>query len=117
MARLKIIFLSLFLVGLFTGYYFYYSLTSPLILAGQDSVIVELKPKMTSKAFFYTLAKKKQISSPEVIIRYLQLKGLSKKLKAGIYKISPGDSSLALIYKLLKGQVVTKTFTIVEGTT
>lgn len=110
----------LLLFGVFSTavcYVAFYTLKQPLLLHGQASSVFEVKPKMTAAMFAYALAEKKLVQSPIMIIRFLQLKRLSTKIKAGIYEIQSGDTLGNFLDAVIAGRVLTKSLTIVEGTT
>ena len=47
----------------------------------------------------------------------IRLTGLSSQLKAGVYQIKPGETTLQLLYQVVAGDVLTQNFTIIAGTT
>lgn len=55
------------------------------------------------------------ITQPKVWILYARLKGLAAAVKAGEYEISPGTTPRELLMKMVNGQVLLHSFTIVDG--
>ncbi len=55
------------------------------------------------------------ISHPRVWILYARLKGLAAAVKAGEYEIQPGTTPRELLTKMVNGQVLLHSFTIVDG--
>jgi UPF0755 protein len=55
------------------------------------------------------------ITQPRVWILYARLKGLAAAVKAGEYEIPPGTTPRELLTKMVNGQVLLHSFTIVDG--
>jgi UPF0755 protein len=55
------------------------------------------------------------IAQPKVWILYARLKGLAPAVKAGEYEIPPGTTPRELLTKMVNGQVLLHSFTIVDG--
>jgi UPF0755 protein len=55
------------------------------------------------------------ITQPKVWILYARLKGLAPAVKAGEYEIPPGTTPRELLMKMVNGQVLLHSFTIVDG--
>lgn len=61
------------------------------------------------------LAKQGIIAQPRVWILYARWKGLAPAVKAGEYEIQPGTTARELLTKMVNGQVLLHSFTIVDG--
>jgi len=61
------------------------------------------------------LAERGVISQPRVWLLYARLKGLASGIKAGEYEIEPGATPRSLLHKMVIGQVLLHSFTIVDG--
>ena len=61
------------------------------------------------------LASRGVIAQPHVWVLYARWKGLASGIKAGEYEIEPGTTPRALLDKLVSGQVLLHSFTIVDG--
>jgi UPF0755 protein len=55
------------------------------------------------------------VAQPRAWILYARLKGLAPAVKAGEYEIEPGSTPRALLTKMVNGQVLLHSFTIVDG--
>ena len=55
------------------------------------------------------------IANPRVWILYARLKGLAQAVKAGEYEVQPGTTPRELLSKMVNGQVLLHSFTIVDG--
>ena len=61
------------------------------------------------------LASRGVVPQPRAWVLYARWKGLAAAIKAGEYEIEPGTTPRALLDKLVSGQVVQHSFTIVDG--
>jgi len=61
------------------------------------------------------LAARGVVPQPRSWVLYARWKGLAAAIKAGEYEIEPGTTPRALLDKLVSGQVVLHSFTIVDG--
>jgi UPF0755 protein len=61
------------------------------------------------------LATQGVVSQPKAWILYARLKGLASAVKAGEYEILPGTTPRELLTKMVNGQVLLHSFTIVDG--
>jgi len=55
------------------------------------------------------------VAEPKAWILYARLRGLAPAVKAGEYEIQPGTTPRALLTKMVNGQVLLHSFTIVDG--
>jgi UPF0755 protein len=55
------------------------------------------------------------VEQPRTWVLYARWKGLASAIKAGEYEIDPGTTARSLLEKLVTGQVVLHSFTIVDG--
>jgi UPF0755 protein len=55
------------------------------------------------------------VAQPRTWVLYARWKGLASAIKAGEYEIDPGATARSLLEKLVAGQVVLHSFTIVDG--
>jgi UPF0755 protein len=55
------------------------------------------------------------VEQPRTWVLYARWKGLASAIKAGEYEIDPGATARSLLEKLVTGQVVLHSFTIVDG--
>jgi UPF0755 protein len=61
------------------------------------------------------LAAQGVIDQPRAWVLYARLKGLASAIKAGEYEIEPGSTPRSLLAKMVSGQVLLHSFTIVDG--
>lgn len=61
------------------------------------------------------LAAQRVIRNPRVWVVFARLKGLAPAVKAGEYEIQPGTTPRELLTKMVNGQVLLHSFTIVDG--
>jgi UPF0755 protein len=61
------------------------------------------------------LATQGVVAQPRAWILYARLKGLAPAVKAGEYEIQPGTTPRELLTKMVNGQVLLHSFTIVDG--
>jgi UPF0755 protein len=61
------------------------------------------------------LAAQGLVEQPRAWVLYARWKGLASAIKAGEYEIDPGATPRSLLEKLVSGQVVLHSFTIVDG--
>jgi UPF0755 protein len=88
-----------------------------MLSQSSQPLIIEVKRNSTATALAQQLQEKKLISSAKTLLSYIKWKGWSNQFKAGFYEILPKESVDHFLFKVVKGQVLTKTFTIIEGTT
>jgi UPF0755 protein len=61
------------------------------------------------------LAQRGVIAEPRVWVLYARWKGMASSIKAGEYEIEPGATPRSLLSKMVNGQVLLHSFTIVDG--
>ncbi len=61
------------------------------------------------------LAERRVVPEPRVWVLYARWKGLAAAIKAGEYEIEPGSTPRSLLSKMINGQVLLHSFTIVDG--
>ena len=61
------------------------------------------------------LAAKGVVANPRIWTLYARFKGLAPAVKAGEYEIQPGTTARELLTKMVNGQVLLHSFTIVDG--
>jgi UPF0755 protein len=61
------------------------------------------------------LAQRGVIAEPRVWVLYARWKGIASSIKAGEYEIEPGATPRSLLSKMINGQVLLHSFTIVDG--
>jgi UPF0755 protein len=61
------------------------------------------------------LAERGVITGPRIWVLYARWKGVASSIKAGEYQIEPGATPRSLLEKMVNGQVLLHSFTIVDG--
>jgi UPF0755 protein len=61
------------------------------------------------------LAERGVMAQPRIWVLYARWKGLASSIKAGEYQIEPGATPRSLLEKMVNGQVLLHSFTIVDG--
>jgi UPF0755 protein len=102
---------------LFLGWNVYNLTNTPMISKAQSPIIIQLDKSASAHQFVNQLENKQLISSARLLLLIIRFEGLSHRLKAGIYQITPGESALHLLNRVIAGDVLTQNFTIIAGTT
>ena len=93
--------------------YFYTLVNSPI----KTQAIINLDRSASAYQFVHQLKDKGLIKSPKLLLGIIRYKGLSNKLKAGVYQIKVGETPLELLNRVVVGDVLTLNFAIIAGTT
>lgn len=117
MKRQFFIFVTPLLVAFALGCFYCWQVLNASLLPKGEEVIIEVKPSMTTQTLVDLLNQNHLVQHPRVLLRYIQLKGLAKKFKVGVYVLKGGESVGSLLDKIVRGKVLTQSFTIVEGIT
>ncbi len=102
---------------LFICWNIYSILKKPLIALGEPPQIISIDRSATALHVAQLLKNKHLIQSTRLLLLLIRFEGLSHKIKAGVYQINPGESIMALIHRIVAGDVITLKFAIIEGTT
>lgn len=104
-------------VGGLWAYSEYVNVTErPLTLPdGSEPVMLDVQPGTSFAALTRELHRRGMISQPRVLAWYAQHKGLASKIKAGQYRIEAGLTAADLLDKLVRGDVVLHSLTLIEG--
>jgi UPF0755 protein len=89
------------------------SLDAPLHLAAAQRFTVA--PGTSFAHVAAELAAQGIIAQPRAWVLYARWQGLASAVKAGEYEVEPGTTPRALLAKLVSGQVLLHSFTIVDG--
>ena len=102
------------LAGLGIGLWIY--LTSPVLEKGDDKIIT-IKEGMRLKEISGMLEKDGLIKNSTVFILWAKIKGCSRMIKAGEYRLNPSMSAGRIMEMLTRGEIVAHVVTIPEGYT
>ncbi len=89
------------------------SLDAPLNL--KSTLRFKVSPGMSFAHLASDLAAQGAVEQPRAWILYARWKGLASAVKAGEYEIQPGITPRELLTKMVNGQVLLHSFTIVDG--
>lgn len=89
------------------------SLDAPLNL--HDTLRFRVSPGMSFARLATELAAQGVVAQPKAWILYARWMGLASAVKAGEYEIQPGITPRELLTKMVNGQVLLHSFTIVDG--
>ena len=89
------------------------SLDAPLRLAAP--VRFKVAPGASFARVAAQLTAQGVIANPRAWVLYARLQGLAPAVKAGEYEIQPGTTPRALLARMVNGQVLLHSFTIVDG--
>ena len=89
------------------------SLDEPLPLAAP--ALFKVAPGTSFARVAAELASRGLIAQPRAWVLYARWKGLAPAVKAGEYEIQPGTTPRELLTKMVNGQVLLHSFTIVDG--
>jgi UPF0755 protein len=89
------------------------SLDEPLHLAAP--IQFKVVPRASFARVAAELAAQGVVAHPRAWVWYARLRGLAPAVKAGEYEIQPGTTPRELLMKMVKGEVLLHSFTIVDG--
>lgn len=90
---------------------------APMLPANAAPVIITLDRSVSAYQLAHSLQNKQLIPSAKALLWLIRYKDLASRLKAGVYQITPGETPMDLLERIVKGDVIVKNFTIIEGTT
>jgi UPF0755 protein len=93
----------------------YYRLYYQPMVRSDKALLISLPKTTTAISFANNLAANHLIGSKRLFVMLMQIKGVSSQLKAGIYQIKKGESALEFLERVVKGDVLTLPFRIIEG--
>lgn len=106
-----------FVLFLILGWNVYTLLVMPVIPISGDPVLIHLDASTSAYRFASLLKEKKLVQSPRFFALLMRIEGVSQHLKAGVYRINPGETAMQLLRRVVAGDVVIQKFAIIEGTT
>lgn len=101
---------------LFFLFYLYRILFQPMTVIFPGPII-QIDKYTSATSFVQQLVAKHLISSPYSFLGLIRIQGLSQQLKAGIYEVQVGESAYHFLYRVVDGDVLKESFTIIAGTT
>lgn len=88
-----------------------------MIVGKHEPIIVNIDKSMSASSFAHMLRAQHLIQSERLFLFFIRTQGLSQQLKAGVYQISAGESAQQFLYRVADGDVLKRSFSIIEGTT
>lgn len=114
---LKKFLLSLFLLALVIGASLAWWAGRPILDADQAPVTFSISPGSGIKQASRQIAQAGVPVSPFMLEWLTRLSGKASKIKAGVYELRPGTSPWGLIGKIVRGEYLMDSLTIIEGWT
>ena len=105
--------LLLVVITIWLAINWYHFLTTPLISSGTSTVIIT--PNLHLRQFAQQLKQQGLISNADFFILLTRLRGEGRKLRTGEYAIDAKTTPSRLLTKIIKGQVVMRKVTFLEG--
>lgn len=93
----------------------FYQFTRQPLLSNRNNLILDIKPGSSAQAVISQLVQTGDLKHPQLFTSYLRLHHNSRKIQAGEYLLSPGLTPFAVMQKLVLGEVVLHSFTIIDG--
>ncbi len=87
----------------------------PLIAVGDESRKIFLLPGSSARGLADNLLRENLLKDPILFMLFVHLSGVEHNLKAGEYLVETGITLPQLIRKMVKGEAVRHSFTIIEG--
>lgn len=112
----KLVFIIIFFTLAWFGYQIYQATMRPMVAPSSPPVIIQLDKNSTALSFAQNLESKHLIPA-RLLLMLIRLQDLSADLKAGIYRIKPGESAQHFLKRVVAGDVLVESFKIIEGTT
>jgi UPF0755 protein len=114
---LKILMLLVSVTILAIAYFIQTLYFQPLIPQDKPAALFQLNAATSAYQFTKALQSAQYISSTKPLRFLIRFMGATNTLKAGIYKINPGESAVAFLKRVIAGDVLIEKFTIIAGTT
>jgi UPF0755 protein len=102
---------------LFTVFFWFKLLNPTLIPAGAQPQNITILPGSGARVIALQLQGEGIVAYPELFVLLSHLQRVSHKLRAGEYRLDPGITAVQFLRKMMRGDAITHTITIVEGWT
>jgi UPF0755 protein len=89
----------------------------PMSVSKMKPAVIVLDQRASAASFVQLLKDQGLISSQRLFLFLIRLQGLSHQLKAGVYLVKEHESAEQFLHRVVAGDVLTKTFPIIDGTT
>lgn len=91
-----------------------HSLNKPLAIS-QQGLAYEIEPGMSAREVAQGLARQRVLDTPWVFELEARRRGIASQIKAGEYRLEPGMTQAELLQKVVAGDVIRRSFTLIEG--
>lgn len=115
--RMLLIYFFSILIFIFGTLIYRELFTSISYVSTNSPVVLVVDKETTAKEFVEKLKNNKLIEQRSLLLTYIRLFGISKKLKAGTYLIREDESIFHLLKRIVAADVMQVPFQIIEGTT
>lgn len=95
----------------------YRLLYRPLLIEPHEPIIIQINKSTSASSFVHILSTQHLIQSERLFLIFIRMQGFSQQLKAGVYQIRAGETAQQFLYRVVRGDGLTQTFSIIEGTT
>nr|VFJ86426.1 MAG: UPF0755 protein [Candidatus Kentron sp. H]VFJ88299.1 MAG: UPF0755 protein [Candidatus Kentron sp. H]VFJ95515.1 MAG: UPF0755 protein [Candidatus Kentron sp. H] len=82
---------------------------------GERPILLAVPPGMTLRGVARALSERGVISHPKHLVWEARWRGTATRIKAGEYELEPGLTTRGFLDKLVRGKVLQRTLTLVEG--
>lgn len=96
---------------------FYGLVYRPMPVPENHPIVFHFDKNATARSFVRFLKLEHLIHSPRFFLLMIRLQGMSNQLKAGIYEIKPGETAQDFLKRVVRGDVLSLSFPIIEGST
>lgn len=90
---------------------------NPMIPKGKPEALFQLNASTSAYQFTKALHNEHYISSTKWMCYLIRFMNATNILKAGVYKINPGETAVTFLKRVMAGDVLIEKFTIIAGTT
>ena len=106
--------LGCFLSATYVGVAWYRALYRPML---RTPFVVVFDKHASAVSLVRFLKNQHAITSESVLLDWIRWRGLSSRLQAGVYDVKAGESAASFLSRVVRGDVLVLSFSIIEGTT
>lgn len=111
---LAALFITVSIIAYF-GYHLRQLATQPFL--NQSELVLEIPKHINATKFVNLLYDKQLIKQPKLLLIFIKTQRLAKSLQAGIYQVYKNESPTHFLYRVVNGDILKGTITIIDGTT
>lgn len=114
----SVLLVILIFAGIFIfAVHFYPLFYRPMLINQHSKVIIKIDKSMPASTLVHTLKKQGLVLPEQLVISFIRTQGLAQRLKAGVYQVKQGESTAHFLHRVVDGDVLKQSFSIIEGTT